>query len=60
MATGRKLTLVDVIEAVDKVATNDRETLATLIHLLTSGQVRLSDKAIRAMQELLVTTQVAA
>jgi hypothetical protein len=44
MARSPALTLLDVIQAVSEVATNEQETLATIVHLLTSGQVRLSDE----------------
>jgi hypothetical protein len=52
MARSDDLTLVDVIQAVREEAANEQETLATVIHLLTSGQVRLSDDAIKAMRDL--------
>ena len=54
------MTLYDVIQAVREEAANEQEALATVSHLLTSGQVRLSDDAIKAMQALLATTNVAA
>jgi hypothetical protein len=41
MANACDLTLLDVIQAV-----SEQEILATIVHLLTSGQVRLSDEAI--------------
>jgi hypothetical protein len=41
-------------------AANEQETLATVVHLLSSGQVRLSDGAIKAIQELSAITDVAA
>jgi hypothetical protein len=59
MATPRDVTLLEVFQAVREVAADEQETLATLAHLLTSGQVRLSDEAIRAMQELSATATVA-
>jgi hypothetical protein len=46
MARSPALTRLDVIQAVREVAANEQETLATMVHLLTSGQVRLSDEAI--------------
>jgi hypothetical protein len=46
MARSPALTLLDVIQAVSEVAANEQEILATIVHLLTSGQVRLSDEAI--------------
>jgi hypothetical protein len=60
MARSPALTLLDVIQAVSEVATNEQETLATMVHLLTSGQVRLSDEAISGIKALFVTTNVAA
>ena len=52
--------LCDVMQAVSNVAANEDETLATIVHLLSSGQVRLSAHAIKAMRELLMTTTAAA
>jgi hypothetical protein len=60
MVRPRGVTLLDVFQAVREVATNEQETLATMVHLLTSGQVRLSDDAIKAMRDLLATAYVAA
>jgi hypothetical protein len=60
MARADDLTLCDVMQAVREEAANEQESLATVSHLLTSGQVRLSDDAIKAMQALLATTNVAA
>jgi hypothetical protein len=52
--------LCDVMQAVSDVTANEDETLATIVHLLSSGQVRLSAHAMQAMRELLVTTTAAA
>jgi len=60
MATSHELTLLDVIQAVSEVATNDREILATVIHLISSGQVRLCDDAIKGINALLAQSDVAA
>jgi hypothetical protein len=60
MARSEDLTLFDVIQAVREETANEQETLATVCHLLTSGQLRLSNDAIKAMQALLATTNVAA
>jgi hypothetical protein len=60
MARSPELTLLDVIQAVSEVAANEQETLAAMVHLLTSGQVRLSDEAISGIKALLVTTNMAA
>jgi hypothetical protein len=60
MARSDDVTLVDVMQAVREAAANEQEMLATVIHLLTSGQVWLSDDAIKAMQTLLATTNAAA
>jgi hypothetical protein len=54
------LRLCDVMQAVSDVAANDNEMLATIVHLLSSGQVRLSAPAMKAIRELLVTTAAAA
>jgi hypothetical protein len=60
MARSHDLTLLDVIQAVSEVAANDQETLVTVVHLISSGQVRLCDEAIEAMRNLLATTDAAA
>jgi hypothetical protein len=60
MAASCNMTLLEVFQAVREVAADEQETLATMVYLLTSGQVRLSDEAIRAMQDLLATANVAA
>ena len=60
MARSDDVTLVDVIQAVSEEAANEEEMLATVVHLISSGQVRLSDAAIKAIQTLLATTNVAA
>jgi hypothetical protein len=60
MVGSRELTLLDVIQAVSEVAANDQETLATVVHLISSGQVRLCNDAIEAMRNLLATTDEAA
>jgi hypothetical protein len=54
------LRLCDVIQAVSDVSADEDETLATIVHLLSSGQVRLSAQAVTAIRELLVTTTAAA
>jgi len=54
------LRLCDVMQAVREEAANEQETLATIVHLLSSGQVRLSGPAMKAIRELLVTTTAAA
>ena len=54
------LRLCDVMQAVREAAANEQETLATVVHLISSGQVRLSDDAIKAIQELSAITDVAA
>jgi hypothetical protein len=60
MTKSTVLTLCEVIQAVSEVAANDQETLATVVHLLSSGQVRLSAHAMKALRELLVPTTAAA
>jgi hypothetical protein len=60
MARSEALTLLDVILAVHEEAANEQETLAAVVHLITSGQVRLSDDAITAIRELSAPTNAAA
>ena len=60
MARSDALTLLDVMQAVREAAANEQETLATVVHLISSGQVRLSDDAMKAIQELSAITDVAA
>jgi hypothetical protein len=60
MARSHDVTLLDVFQAVHEVAANEQETLATMGHLLTSGQVWLSPDAVRAMRDLLATIEAAA
>jgi alcohol dehydrogenase class IV len=59
-AQTQALRLCDVMQAVREEAANEQETLATIVHLLSSGQVRLSAPAIQSIRELLVTTSAAA
>jgi hypothetical protein len=54
------LRLCDVMQAVREAAANEQETLAAMVYLLTSAQVRLSAHAMQAIRELLVTTTAAA
>jgi hypothetical protein len=60
MAQSHELTLLDVIQAVSEEAANEQEILATVIHLISSGQIRLSDEAIRAMRDLFAPADAAA
>ena len=60
MARAEAVTLLDVIQAVREEAANEPETLAAMVHLLASGQVRLSGDAIKAIRDLSATTNVAA
>ena len=60
MPKSRNLTLLDVIQAVHEEAANDQEVVATVVHLISSGQVRLCDDAIRAMRALLLRAGEAA
>ncbi|HSF32277.1 MAG TPA: hypothetical protein VLK82_17620 [Candidatus Tectomicrobia bacterium] len=41
MARSRYPTLLDLVRAVSEVAASDQETLATVVDLFNSGQVRL-------------------
>jgi hypothetical protein len=59
-AQTQALRLCDVMQAVREEAANEQETLATIVHLLRSGQVRLSAPAMQAIRELSVTTSAAA
>ena len=60
MARTRELTLLDVIQAVSEVTQNDREIIATVGHLISSGQVRLSEEAITAINHLAASLDAAA
>jgi len=60
MLRSHDLTLRDVIQAVRAVAVNDEATHATIIHLISSGQVRLCDDAITAMMDVLASVNAAA
>jgi hypothetical protein len=60
MARSDDVILLDVMQAVRAAAANEQETLAVMVHLLTSGQVRLSDEAIRACRDLFAPTPAAA
>jgi len=60
MPISRRLILLDVIQAVHEEAANDQETLVTVVHLITSSQVRLRNDTIKAMRALLERTDTAA
>ncbi len=60
MPRSHEVTLLDVIRAVSAVAVNDEETIATMVHLISSGQVRLSAEAITAMMDVWATVDAAA
>ena len=60
MTRSPTLTLLDLILAVGDVAANDQEILATVAHLINSGQVRLCGDSAGAMIDLLATADVAA
>ena len=60
MPRSHDLTLLDVIQAVSEVTVNDEETIATVAHLISSGQVQLHDEAITAMMEVLAAADAAA
>ena len=60
MATSHGLTLLDVIQAVSEVAEHDLEIIATVVHLISGGQVRLHNDAIGAMRHLVATVDAAA
>jgi hypothetical protein len=60
MARSCDLRLLDVIQAVSEVAKSDQETLATMVHLISSGQVKLSDNTLRAMRHFMASVNTAA
>jgi hypothetical protein len=60
MPKSHDLTLLDVIQAVRAVAVNNEDTMATVVHLISSGQVRLCDEAITAMMDVLASADTAA
>ena len=60
MARADAMTLLDVIQAVSEEAATEQEILATVVHLLASGQVRLSDDVIKVMRDVCAPTHVAA
>jgi hypothetical protein len=60
MPRSHEVTLLNVIQAVSAVAGNDEETLATVVHLISSGQVRLGAEAITAMMDVWATVDAAA
>jgi hypothetical protein len=60
MVTSRELTLLDVIQAVSEVATNDWETRATVVHLIRNGKVRLCHGAVRAIMDVVAMVNAAA
>jgi 3-deoxy-D-arabino-heptulosonate 7-phosphate (DAHP) synthase class II len=60
MATSHELTLLDVIQAVSEVAENNQEIVATVTHLICSGQVRLRNDAIETIRHLFATVDAAA
>ena len=60
MPRSHEVTLLDVIRAVNAVAVNDEETIATVVHLISSGQVRLSAETITAMMDMWATVDAAA
>ena len=60
MPSAHDLTLLDVIQAVSAVAVNDEETIATVVHLISSGQVRLGPEAMRALMDVLTAVDTVA
>jgi hypothetical protein len=60
MHSSHEVTLLDVIRAVSAMAVNDEETIATVVHLISSGQVRLGAEAIKAMKDMCATADAAA
>lgn len=60
MVRSRALTILDVIQAVSEVAENDQAIIATVVHLISGGQVRLGDEAIEVIKHLVATMDQAA
>jgi hypothetical protein len=60
MGSTRYLTLLDVIQAVSEVAASDQETLAAVVDLINSGQVRLCGDVAGATIDESVTEDTAA
>jgi hypothetical protein len=60
MRRSHEVTLLDVIQAVNAVAVNAEETMATVVHLISSGQVRLCAEALTAMIDVWATADAAA
>jgi hypothetical protein len=60
MARTRELTLLEVIQVVSEVTQDEQEIIATVAHLISSGQVRLRDEAIEAMRDLVASLDTAA
>ena len=54
------LTRLDVIQAVRAVAVNNEDTMATVVHRLSSGQVRRCNEAITALMNALASADAAA
>ena len=60
MPRAHDLTLFDVMQAVSAVAVSDEEIIATVVHLISSGQVRLCPAALTAMMDVWATADAAA
>jgi hypothetical protein len=60
MTSSHNPTLLDLIQAVSEVAANEQEILATVAHLINSGQVRLCGDAAGATIDLLAVADAAA
>jgi hypothetical protein len=60
MVRTRELTLLDVIQAVSEVTNSDQEIIATVAHLISTGQVRLCDEPIEAVWDLAASMDAAA
>jgi hypothetical protein len=60
MVRSRALTILDVIQAVSEVAENDQAIIATVVHLISGGQVRLGGEAIEAIKHFVATMDEAA
>lgn len=60
MPRSHEVTLLDIIRAVSTVAVNDEETIATVVHLISSGQVRLSAESLMAIMDVWASADAAA
>jgi hypothetical protein len=60
MPRSHEVTLLDVIRAVSAVAVNGEETIATVVHLISSGKVWLGAEVRTAMTDVWAAADAAA